>query len=45
MMLMFCLNETPDQLAMANSVHCYGHALWREDGHVLRREDGHVLRR
>ena len=22
---------------MANSVHCYGHVLRREDGHVLRR--------
>ena len=31
------LNETMDQLAMANSVHWYGHVLRREDGHVLRR--------
>ena len=22
---------------MANSVHWYGHVLWREDGHFLRR--------
>ena len=36
-MLMLCLNETIDQLAMANSVHWYGHVLRREDGHVLRR--------
>ena len=28
--------ETIDQLAMANSVHWYGHVLRREDGHVLR---------
>ena len=34
---MFGLNETTDQLAMANSVHWYGHVLRREDGHVLRR--------
>ena len=26
-----------DQLAMANSVHWYGHVLKKEDGHVLRR--------
>ena len=31
------LNETIDQLAMANSVCWYGHVLRREDGHVLRR--------
>ena len=36
-MLTLGLNETMDQLAMANSV--------RWNGHVLRREDGHVLRR
>ena len=36
-MLMLCLKETIDQLAMANSVHWYGHVLRREDGHVLRR--------
>ena len=35
-MFMLGLNETTDQLAMANSVHLYGHLLWREDGHVLR---------
>ena len=43
--LMLGLNETIDQLAMANSVCWNGHVLRREDGHVLRREDGHVLRR
>ena len=31
------LSVTIDQLAMANSVHWYGHVLRREDGHVLRR--------
>ena len=31
------LNETIDQIAMANSVRWYCHALRREDGHVLRR--------
>ena len=36
-MLMSFLNETIDQLAMANSVRWYGHGLRREDGHVLRR--------
>ena len=36
-MLMLDLNETINQLAMANSVHWYGDALRREDGHVLRR--------
>ena len=36
-MLMLDLNETIDQLAMANSV-CW-------NGHVLRREDGRVFRR
>ena len=44
-MFMLGLNETMDQLAMANSVRWYGHVLRREDGHVLRKEDGHVLRR
>ena len=34
---MLSLNETIDQLALANSVHWYGHVLRREDGHVLRR--------
>ena len=37
LMLMLCLNETMDQLAMANSVRWYGHVLRREDGDVLRR--------
>ena len=36
-MLMLGLNETIDQLAMANSVHWYCHVLRRVDGHVLRR--------
>ena len=36
LMLMVGLNETIDQLAMANSVHWYGNVLRREDGHVLR---------
>ena len=34
---MLGLNETIDQLAMANSVHWLGHVLRREGGHVLRR--------
>ena len=37
LMLMMDLNETIDQLAMANSVCWCSHVLWREDGHVLRR--------
>ena len=36
-MLMLGLNEIVEQMAMANSVHCYGHLLRREDGHALRR--------
>ena len=43
LMFMLGVNETIDQLAIANSVHWYDHVLRREDGHVLRREDGHVL--
>ena len=35
-MLMIGANETTDRVAMANSVHWYGHVLQREDGHVLR---------
>ena len=35
--LILVLNETTDWLAMANSVHWYGHVLRREDGHVLRK--------
>ena len=31
------LNETTDQLPMANSVRCYGYVLKRGDSHVLRR--------
>ena len=34
---MLGLNETIDQLDMANSVRWYGHVLRREDSHVLRR--------
>ena len=34
---MLGLNETIDQLTMANSACWYGHVLRREDGHVLRR--------
>ena len=37
LMFMLGLRETIDQIAIANSVHCYGHVLRREDGHVLRR--------
>ena len=44
-MFVLCLNNTMDQLAMANSVHWYNHVLRREDGHVLRREDSQILRR
>ena len=36
-MFMLDLSETIYQLAMANSVHWYGHVLRREDGRVLRR--------
>ena len=35
--LMLGMNETTDQLAMANSVHLCGHVLRKDDGHVLRR--------
>ena len=34
LMFMLALNETMDQLTMANSVHCYGHVFNREDGHI-----------
>ena len=34
---MLGLNETTNQLAMASSVHWYGHVLRKEDDHVLRR--------
>ena len=37
LMFMVVLNETKDQLAMANSVCWYGHVLRREDGYILRR--------
>ena len=36
-MSMLGLNETIDQLAMANCVRWHGHVLRREDGHVSRR--------
>ena len=36
-MFMLGLNETIDQLSMANSVHWYDRVLRREGGHVLRR--------
>ena len=32
------LNETINQLAIANSVRWYGHMLMRENGHVMRRK-------
>ena len=35
--LMFSLDETMDQLAMANTVCLYCHVLRREDGQVLRK--------
>ena len=35
LMFMMGSKETIDQLAMANSVHWYGHVLRREDGHIL----------
>ena len=37
LMFMLGLNETMDQIAMANSVPWYGCVLRREYGHVLRR--------
>ena len=37
LMFMLGLKETIDQLAMANSVHWYGHVSRRESGHILRR--------
>ena len=36
LMFMLGLNESIDQLAMANCVHWYGDVLRREDYHVLR---------
>ena len=36
-MLILGLNESIDQLAMANCAYWYGHVLKREDGHVLSR--------
>ena len=37
LMFMLGLNETIDQLAIANSVCWHGHVVRREDGHFLRR--------
>ena len=37
LMLMLGLNETMYQMAMANSVHWYGHVLRREDGQLFKR--------
>ena len=37
LMLMLVLNETMDQLAMANSDRWHGHVLRREDGHVMKK--------
>ena len=37
LMFILGLNETIDQLAVANIVRWYGHVLRREDSHVLRR--------
>ena len=37
LMFMLDLNETIDEMAMANSVCWHGNVLTREGGHVLRR--------
>ena len=37
LMFMLGLNESMEQLDMANSVHWYGYVLRKTDGHVLRR--------
>ena len=37
LMLMLSFSETIGQLALANSVHWYGHVLSREETHVLKR--------
>ena len=37
LLVMLVVNETIDQLAMANSVHWHGHGLRQQDDHVLRR--------
>ena len=37
LIFMLGLNETIDQLAMANSVRWYGRVSRRENGHVLKR--------
>ena len=35
LMLMLDLNETVDQLAMANRLHRHSHVLMREDGYIM----------
>ena len=37
LMFMLGLNETIDQLTMANSVYSYDNVLRREDSHVMKR--------
>ena len=37
LVLIMCVNKAIDLLVMANSMHCSGHVLRREDGHVLRK--------
>ena len=37
LMFMLGLNETMNQLAMANSVRWYGNVLRREDGHIFEK--------
>ena len=37
LMMMLCLNDTIDQLTVANSACWYGHVLRRKNGHVMRR--------
>ena len=38
-LLILGLNESVDQLTMANNQHWYGHVLRKEDSHVLRTLD------
>ena len=37
MVQILSLIEAMDQLAIANSMHCYGRVLRMEDGHAMRR--------
>ena len=37
LILMLGLNETMDQLAIANRVRWHGHVMRRDNGHVMRR--------